>query len=320
MVRGGGAWRRRRVRPLWAAATAGHGRTLTLGLYAALAFLPSSWAAYTLRVYRDNIFPALCLLVFAGFAGALLRAAQNPAAQTGTKPPRLWPWLLAAGAGLAAGYLDREDAGLFLLPAAALATLALAVLCARRRRWFSLAAQLLPYGLLAGGVLAFCTLNYTHYGVFTLSDFSSGSFADAMGAMSRVATASEEPQLSVPADARALLYEAVPELEPLAYWLEEDPQMRNDFRDPGARGLPRGQLLLGHPPAPRSLRASTIPPPGAESYWAAVAEKINAACASGALPVRAGRYRRAQRHHPAHPRALCAADFAGVVSAACTGC
>ena len=33
-----------------------------------------------------------------------------------------------------------------------------------------------------------------------------------MGAMSRVATASEEPQLSVPADARALLYEAVPEL------------------------------------------------------------------------------------------------------------
>ena len=123
------------LRPLWAAATAGHGRTLTLGLYAALAFLPSSWAAYTLRVYRDNIFPALCLLVFAGFAGALLRAAQNPAAQTGTKPPRLWPWLLAAGAGLAAGYLDREDAGLFLLPAAALATLALAVLCVRRRRW-----------------------------------------------------------------------------------------------------------------------------------------------------------------------------------------
>lgn len=28
------------LRPLWAAATAGHGRTLTLGLYAALAFLP----------------------------------------------------------------------------------------------------------------------------------------------------------------------------------------------------------------------------------------------------------------------------------------
>ena len=275
------------LRPLWAAATAGHGRTLTLGLYAALAFLPSSWAAYTLRVYRDNIFPALCLLVFAGFAGALLRAAQNPAAQTGTKPPRLWPWLLAAGAGLAAGYLDREDAGLFLLPAAALATLALVVLCVRRRRWLSLAAQLLPYGLLAGGALAFCTLNYTHYGVFTLSDFSSGSFADAMGAMSRVATASEEPQLSVPADARALLYEAVPELEPLAYWLEEDPQMRNDFRDPELEDYRAGSFYWA---IRRAAQFEGIydSAAGAESYWATVAEKINAACASGALPVRAG--------------------------------
>ena len=42
---------------------------LTLALFAALAFLPSSWAAYTLRVYRDNIFPALCLYFFAGMAG-----------------------------------------------------------------------------------------------------------------------------------------------------------------------------------------------------------------------------------------------------------
>ena len=62
------------LRPLWRKSPAGQARALTLLLYALLAFLPSSWASYTLRVYRDNIFPALCLLFFAGMAGAALRA------------------------------------------------------------------------------------------------------------------------------------------------------------------------------------------------------------------------------------------------------
>lgn len=86
---------------------------MTLLLYALLAFLPSSWASYTLRVYRDNIFPALCLLFFAGMAGAALRAVFYTRQQA-----PIWPWLLAAGVGLACGYLNREDAGLFccLLP------------------------------------------------------------------------------------------------------------------------------------------------------------------------------------------------------------
>lgn len=65
---------------------------MTLLLYALLAFLPSSWASYTLRVYRDNIFPALCLLFFAGMAGAALRAVFYTCQQA-----PIWPWLLASG-------------------------------------------------------------------------------------------------------------------------------------------------------------------------------------------------------------------------------
>ena len=91
--------------PLWRKKRPEQGRVLTLVLFAALAFLPSSWAAYTLRVYRDNIFPALCLYFFAGMAGMALRAVFE-------KDKPLWPWLAAAGAGLACGYLDREDAEL----------------------------------------------------------------------------------------------------------------------------------------------------------------------------------------------------------------
>ena len=272
------------LRPLWAALPAGKARWRTLALYAVLAFLPSSWASYTLRVYRDNIFPALCLLVFAGLAGALLRLWKTPA---GARPPRLWPWCLAAGLGLAAGYLDREDAGLFLLPAVVLATLALAIGLVRRRRPAALPALLLPYGVLAAEVLAFCTLNYVHYGVFTLSDFSAGSFADAMGAMSRVATDSDEGMLSVPADARARLYEAAPALEPLRAWLEEDPQMANDFRDPELDDYRGGSFYWA---IRRAAQFEGIydTAAGAADYWATVAAQVNAAIDDGTLPVRPG--------------------------------
>ena len=270
------------VSPLWRKKEAGCTRVITLALFALLAFLPSSWAAYTLRVYRDNIFPALCLIFFAGMAGAALRAVLYPSGEK-----RLWPWLLAAGAGLGCGYLDREDAGLFLLPFAAVATIVMLVVLVRARRWRSCAAQAMPYALLAAAVLIFCGLNYSHYGVFALSDFSEGSFAAAMGAMMRVDTASEEPLLSVPTDAREKIYEAVPELEPLAYWLEEDEQLQNDFRDPQLDDYRAGSFYWA------IRRASQFEgiydtPQKADAYWQGVADAINAACDAGTLPSRTG--------------------------------
>lgn len=268
--------------PLWRKKDPARARAFTLGLFALLAFLPSSWAAYSLRVYRDNIFPALCLVFFAGMAGAALRAVCCPVGQK-----RLWPWLLAAGAGLTCGYLDREDAGLFLLPFAAVATVILLVVLVRARRWRSCAALALPYGLLAAGVLTFCGLNYSHYGVFALSDFSQGSFAAAMGAMMRVDTESTEPLLSVPADARARIYEAVPQLEPLAYWLEEDEQLQNDFRDPVLDDYRAGSFYWA---IRRVAQFEGIydTPQTADAYWQQVADAINAACDEGTLPSRTG--------------------------------
>lgn len=267
--------------PLWEKLPAGQGRAVTLGLFAALAYLPTSWASYTLRVYRDNIFPALCLLAFAGFSAAALRVLR-------TDRTPLWPWLLAGGAGLTAGYLNREDAGLFLLPFTVLATLGMLGVAVRRRRWTRALAQLLPYAMLAGGIGIFCALNQAYYGVFILSDFSGGAFADAMGAMSRVATDAEDPMLSVPSDARQKLYAAVPELDCLSYWLEEDPQMLNDFRDPELEDYRAGSFYWA---IRRAAQYEGIydTAAGAEAYWQTVADKVNAACEDGTLPTRSGR-------------------------------
>lgn len=267
--------------PLWQKLPAGQGRAVTLALFAALAWLPTSWASYTLRVYRDNIFPALCLLAFAGFSAAALRVLR-------TDRTPLWPWLLVGGLGLTAGYLNREDAGLFLLPFTVLATLGMAGVAVRRHRWTRLLVQLLPYALLAGGIGIFCALNQAYYGVFTLSDFSGGAFADAVGAMSRVSTDAEDPMLSVPADARQKLYAAVPELECLSYWLEEDPQMINDFRDPELEDYRAGSFYWA---IRRAAQYEGIydTAAGAETYWQTVADKVNAACEDGTLPTRSGR-------------------------------
>ena len=269
--------------PLWREKEQGRAWLYTLGLFGLLACLPSSWAAYTLRVYRDNIFPALCLFFFAGMAGAALRAVLCPAGKT-----RLWPWLLAAGAGLACACLDREDAGLFLLPFGAAATLILLVVLARARRWRACAAQLIPYGVLAAAVLAFCGMNQSRYGVFALSDFSEGPFAAAMGAMMRVDTGNDDPLLSVPADARQKLYAAVPELEPLAYWLEEDPQMRNDFQDPERQDYRAGSFYWAIRRAAQYEGVYDSARTAAD-YWQGVADAVNAACDDGTLPSRTGK-------------------------------
>ena len=109
-----------------------------------------------------------------------------------------------------------------------------------------------------------------------------------MGAMMRVDTDSDAPYLSVPADARAKIYEAVPELEPLAYWLEEDAQMENDFRDPGLNDYRAGSFYWA---IRRAAQFEGIYDSAqtADAYWQNVADKINAACDAGTLPSRTGK-------------------------------
>lgn len=162
------------------------------------------------------------------------------------------------------------------------------VVLLHRRRWLCAAAQVIPYAVLATGVGIFCALNQHWYGVWGLSDFSEGSFADAMGAMTRVATDSDEPLLSVPADAREKLYAEIPQLQYLQYWLEEDPQLQNDFRDPELDDYRAGSFYWAIRRAAQyeGIYADAAT---ADAYWQSVADAINAACDNGTLPARSGR-------------------------------
>ena len=83
-----------------------------------------------------------------------------------------------------------------------------------------------------------------------------------MGAMTRVATDSDEPLLSVPADAREKLYAEIPQLQCLQYWLEEDPQLQNDFRDPELDDYRAGSFYWAiRRAAQYEAFTPTLPPP-----------------------------------------------------------
>ena len=248
-------------------------------VFALLAFSPAVSASFTLRVYRDNIFPALCMLFFAGLCGAALRWREPLG--------RCLPWLALAGAGLALAWLARED-GMWLLPFAAAGSLILLIAALRQaapagKKAARCLALALPFGVLAAGLAAFSAVNWAYYGVFTVSDFSSGGFSAAMGAMNRVGAAFYTPLVSVPAEARALLYEQVEALTPLEKWLEEDEDLQNSFRNPELDDYQSGSFYWAVRKA-AWYEGVYDSAPGAEEYWQGVADAINAACDAGDLP------------------------------------
>ena len=247
-------------------------------LFALLAFSPAATASFTLRVYRDNIFPGLCMLFFAGLCGYALHCRRPVKQGIG--------WLVLSGVGLGLAWLTRED-GVWLLPFAAAGTLIL-ILTALRDKG-SLVKKLgrcallaVPYGLLAAAILVYSAVNYACYGVFAVSDFSTGSFAAAVGAMSRVKAEEWKPLCSVPTDVRMKLYDAVPQLKQLEYWLEEDEDLQNSFRNPELDDYQSGSFYWALRKAAWNEGVYDSPQK-TEEYWQQVADAINALCDSGQL-------------------------------------
>ena len=253
-------------------------------VFALLAFSPAVSASFTLRVYRDNIFPALCMFFFAGLCGWALRW-RGPLAKG-------LPWLGMAGVGLALAWLTRED-GMWLLPFAAAGSLILLITALRAalpaaQKLARCAAMAIPFALLAAGLLAFSAVNYAYYGVFTVSDFSSGGFSAAMGAMTRVEAGQWQPLVSVNAAARQLLYEKVPALAPLEKWLEEDDDLQNSYRNPKLDDYQSGSFYWAIRKA-AWYEGVYDSAQKAEAYWQGVADTINELCDAGELPARGGK-------------------------------
>ena len=78
-----------------------------LWLFAAVLYNPSTYAEHNLRVYRDSIFPILCVAFFVAMAGWALRLKKDIRHNIG--------YITIAGVALGLSWITRED-GYWLLP------------------------------------------------------------------------------------------------------------------------------------------------------------------------------------------------------------
>ncbi len=245
-------------------------------LFGFLLFNPAAVAnpapfGFISRVYRDNIFPALCLLCVAGMVGFALRH--------GASLRRSLGWLALCGVALGLCYLTRED-GLWPLPFVLVGLVVVAVLVARSKlthKKLRLASLLLPFVALGLTVGAWCSMNYLYYGRFIVSDFSSHEFSDAYGALVRVRPQVWEKEYAVPESVRLELYEKCPSFGQLRDFLE-DPGIKERYGNHRSGGF---YWAVREAAAYKGFYAT---PQTAQSYFSHLADEINTLCESGEIP------------------------------------
>jgi hypothetical protein len=187
------------VRPM------GYGPWRLLLLGAVLWFNPGTYTAHVLRVVREGIYPALTLLVIAGFVGTLLRARVGSWRALG-------PWLLLSALSLSAFWQTREE-GVWLLP-----FLAVVVAFLFARQWWIRAPGgwsaglwcVIPLLAIPCSDVIVARVNKAHYGIAVTVEFRSHDFLAAYGALTRVKPKQIVPHVQVSQEMRELVYSVSP--------------------------------------------------------------------------------------------------------------
>ncbi len=169
-----------------------------------LVYNPATWAQYATRIYRDSIFPSLCLFFFSGILGVGLRYQQNI--------KRWIMWLFMYGVAFGCIYLCRED-GIWVFPffvVAFIVIIGLLILQKNKCIIKKAITILSPFVISLSIILAYCYMNYTHYGRFIISDFTSGEFKSAYGALTSLKQEEWNPIVAIPEKVRQDVYREVP--------------------------------------------------------------------------------------------------------------
>lgn len=241
-------------------------------------FTPATWAESSLRIYRDNIYPALMLYILAAFVGAFLRYQEAPR--------KAVSYYIIAGFAMGAAWLTHEDNAL-LLPFIICAAIAyfIFVFCTRQTRREKLAKVgllLVPFVLWGACLAAWSGMNYRYYGRFIVSDFTSSEFNDAMGAFSRACPEDQQRYNLIPYSTRLKLYEVSPTFATLKPYLEND-EIYNGYGSVETKELNSGGVHWAIRKAAGNAGyyqdAKT-----AQQFYTKVAQEVNQACDEGRLP------------------------------------
>ena len=152
-------------------------------LYILLIFSPVGFSAYiTQRTYRMAIIPYVVLLVISCFTGIYTRKEASL---------KQWiPWTFGAGISLSFFWYIREDS-FWILPTL-FVILTLTILHYAKKQYGKrilltrIIVLFIPFFMLATTTLYISSMNYTHYGLFTINDRSQTEFGDLMSNLYKI--------------------------------------------------------------------------------------------------------------------------------------
>ena len=246
-----------------------------LFLYAGMLYNPAIWAGFSTRIYRDSIFPSLCIIFFSCVAAVGLRYKQ---------PIKSWiGWLVGYGLSFGVVYLSRED-GIWVLPFAIVAFVVMTVIwiVEKQPQIFRRAICLvLPFVLSAGVIAGYCAMNYKYYGRFIVSDFTSKEFNDAYGALMSIEHENWHPLIAVPEDVREKLYDEVRSFAFMEKGLEE-PILKNGYFRPALNDFQSGGFYWAVRTALQN-EGYYETPEKAKTYYENLRAEIEQAVAEGRL-------------------------------------
>lgn len=258
------------------------GKRIGLILFAALAFNPMLWSAALAEVMREGIYLSQSLAIM-----ALAAMVAFPSARTSPRFRLLIGVIL--GLVTASFWLTREE-GIWILPTALVVLGASTVVRGDVHRALAdrarpLAAAVVSFTLI---VLAVAGLNAHYYGVFRLTEFQSGQFLQAYGAISRIKPEHWQRYIVFPREARERAYAVSPvarELKPFLEGLEGENWRNVGCSQPGRTDC--SEVLSGW--FMWALRGSVAEAGHATSaveadrFYLQLAREINDACDSGRL-------------------------------------
>ncbi len=254
-------------------------------IYLLLLWNPMTFDAPSMgRVLRQQIYGPLALLIFAGFVALCLRRHEPIRRQA--------PWVVLLGLAAGAFYLTREET-VWLLPSALLLGGTYVIWA-----WHQARADGLRAAGMLGGAIAIAALpvfivsaqNQRYYGWFGTCEFRASAFQDAYGALLRVEVGPERPLIPVSREAREAIAKVSPAFAALQQQfdagLAESWAGASEFftKIPAAEGQIGGGWMMW---AFREAAAKAGYHHSAKSalkFYRRLADEINRACDTGALP------------------------------------
>lgn len=237
-------------------------------------FSPATLSPALNRVTREGIYPAQVVLVFAGLIGLL-----------GTTR---WWWrgLIAAMTGpvVAWTWHTREES-LWLAPSLALAALLTGVVRSRQLGWRAwlevIFAAAIVMACISFSTTYIARSNLRHYGAETLVELQDEDFADAIGAIQRVAPEEELPYGARTDEDFERLFRESPALATVRPTLD-GPLLRRDFMVEGGHRILNFQTWAIREGAAAAGQHTSLP--NAKAFYRRVAKELDSARDAGRLP------------------------------------